>query len=1051
MEDQLRIQIEDGEIIYLPDIGFHLMESPDILIPEQREYETEVYPEHDGAYIYPYTVYNPFDYTVKLLYFGNISSLNSAVHEFWDQMFETVVHGGIRRAKKIRIFNDYKGVQIVGYAKSAPGEDTYIKVLGNGTSPDSGWQFDFTLYVANPSECMWTTGSATLTYSIPEATPPIVQITARLGDTLLLLPPGQNGMYLPEGMVFSGWYLNGALVETVTLSSDMTVVGRIEYNESEFFVSPSSMEVEYDDTSAKLFTVICPDNLWTIVYFDSTWSSVSKVSQNRLGVTLSQNNGNIERSQQIQIRWISPSGVTMNRQVNINQLIYTEVTAKLTASINVRGGDTGSNLIGVFVELYASGIMLASGNSGSNGVWTGTWLEEQSHYESFDIFEFIVHESTEYLGGTFIIDPKPSWSDAVESGIWGGNVTVPKKQKMVTIIYSVPDASPAIVQRTYPEGSTVVLPDPSQIGMTLPDYLIFDAWYSAGSKVTQVIANSNMNISGTTLYREDSFYVTPESVEIGWNDTDPRTFHIVCPNNTWSISAQYPEWATVQKVSSTSASVVLKNNAGEQNRSQEVTFSWTSPKGQIMTRVVDAIQLGYVEVLENISLRIELNHPLGTSAMLVPVGFFVDDILVAEGMTNNNGVWTGTWRTSREIYEQASSMEFLSSQNDEFLSGEFPVSPIPSFDVSVDNGIDMGTKVIQPKPIITTLVFSNSDNPQNISGYGDGAIVDIISKMRRCLAKKTADGEVAICYLNNSNSNQYYDGSVAKLTGEEGDVMVYKPEFYYKYESINSDQFSYIISENPGDETWIKSPESLIGTYKSNNVSGRLYSRSGVSPTGSISQDNNSAYAKARGTGYDIIDFEQHCMIALLFYARYGNRNSQAVLGAGNATFATGNGSTNALGNANTVAATTGHASFAGIEGVHGGAYEWVGGATIENGVWTITNPDGTTRGGNATAGTINGWIVEIAAAIGPYFDMIPTAIGGSATTYFADQYQYGTGAGRVLARSYYDTYTNGGVSCTNTSSDGSVSHPYFASRLAFRGIIRESDSIEEFKALLLL
>ncbi len=262
-----------------------------------------------------------------------------------------------------------------------------------------------------------------------------------------------------------------------------------------------------------------------------------------------------------------------------------------------------------------------------------------------------------------------------------------------------------------------------------------------------------------------------------------------------------------------------------------------------------------------------------------------------------------------------------------------------------------------------------------------------------------------------------------------------------------NNRWAVIISEFNLDGTYILSPESLIGACKSNNVGNRLYSRSGVAPTGSISQANSIAYAKARGLGYNIIDFEQHSIIALAFYAKYGNRNSQAVLGVGNANYTAVNGSTNARGNADTVAATTGHASFAGIEGVHGCAYEWVSGVVIQDGVWTITNPDGTARTGNATADKTGGWIVELAAALGPYFDVIPTAVGGSETTYFADNYSYQSGT-RVLARSYYTTGTDGGVSYTRASSDSSYTYTSIASRLAFRGVIREAQSVSAFKAL---
>ncbi|MDR2883442.1 MAG: hypothetical protein LBU98_06675 [Alistipes sp.] len=380
--------------------------------------------------------------------------------------------------------------------------------------------------------------------------------------------------------------------------------------------------------------------------------------------------------------------------------------------------------------------------------------------------------------------------------------------------------------------------------------------------------------------------------------------------------------------------------------------------------------------------------------------------------------------------------------------GDLPLYSTPESQSFTAGDQSRAVSVLYQRVPHTCLVFDKSiADPANIEGAGDGAIVDILAKMRRCLVKKTAEGEVSIAWLDNADSTRYADGTTAVLTGGEGDVMVYKPAFWYKYESVDANRFAYDIAEQDLDGMYIHSPASLIGAYKSNSVSSKLYSRSGVVPSGSISQANNINYAKARGAGYNIIDFEQHSMIALLLYAKYGKRNSQAILGTGGVSYDAANGSTNSLGNADTVGATAGHASFAGIEGVHGGIYEWVGGVTIENGVWTITNPDGTIRGGNAPAWAASGWIGEIAAALGPWFDVIPTATGGSQTTRYTDYYEYSAGT-RVPCRSFHGSSTAGGVSCAYANFDSSFSNTYYASRLAFRGVIVEAESVQAFKAL---
>ena len=343
---------------------------------------------------------------------------------------------------------------------------------------------------------------------------------------------------------------------------------------------------------------------------------------------------------------------------------------------------------------------------------------------------------------------------------------------------------------------------------------------------------------------------------------------------------------------------------------------------------------------------------------------------------------------------------------------------------------------------------SKSD-PQNITGeINSGVLATILSKFRRCLCKKTAEGQVTIAYLNNSNSNQYEDGTAAKLDGTEGDVMVDFPEFYYKWEKVDDNKFRYRFAEYNVDGTFKHVPRSLVGAYKAYQTGNKLYSRSGVTPTTNKSTNDFDGYATARGAGYQRIDFQQHCVIAFMLYAKYGNRNLQAVLGAGGATYnpATTTGSSNSRGNADTQNETSKYVCGLGIEGVFGGIYEWVKGVTVNNRVWTITDPDGSTR--NVNAGTSNGWITNVAAENGPFFDMVPTAVGGSETTGYSDYYAQSANSGLVLARSCHDSSTHGGVAYAYASNDASYTYSDIGSRLAFRGVIREAESVSAFKAL---
>lgn len=358
------------------------------------------------------------------------------------------------------------------------------------------------------------------------------------------------------------------------------------------------------------------------------------------------------------------------------------------------------------------------------------------------------------------------------------------------------------------------------------------------------------------------------------------------------------------------------------------------------------------------------------------------------------------------------------------------------------------------KIVDASIVFDKSvSDPENITGdINSGVIATILSKFRRCLCKKTAEGKVAIAYLKNDNSNQYEDGTTAKLDGTEGDVMVDFPEFYYKWESVDSNKFRYRFAEYNVDGTFKHVPRSLVGAYKGYMTSNKLYSRSGVHPTVSKSSNDFDGYASARGQGYQRIDFQQHCVIAFMLYAKYGNRNLQAVLGAGGAvsgSSATTTGTSNATGNADTQNETSKYACGLGLEGVFGGIYEWVKGVEINNRVWTITDPEGGTR--QVNAGTSDGWITHVAAENGPYFDMVPTEVGGSDTTRYSDYYYQASGSSLVLARSYSDSFTSGGVASAHAYHVASYTYSHYGSRLAFRGVIEEAQSVSAFKALQVL
>ncbi len=188
-----------------------------------------------------------------------------------------------------------------------------------------------------------------------------------------------------------------------------------------------------------------------------------------------------------------------------------------------------------------------------------------------------------------------------------------------------------------------------------------------------------------------------------------------------------------------------------------------------------------------------------------------------------------------------------------------------------------------------------------------------------------------------------------------------------------------------------------------------------------------------------------------MLYAKYEDRNTQSHIGNGTAASHTVlTGTTNTLGNTDSTTSTQDYVNGLGIEGVYGGLLEWVTGVTIDKwALWSITDQtSGDVR--TVQAPTDGGWIKSIAAESGNYFDMVPTAVGGSESTYYTDNYHPKSSptSTYVLMRSYYTAEDNCGVAYCNTEHLSTDQLSITGSRLAYRGYITEESDVSRFKKL---
>lgn len=391
----------------------------------------------------------------------------------------------------------------------------------------------------------------------------------------------------------------------------------------------------------------------------------------------------------------------------------------------------------------------------------------------------------------------------------------------------------------------------------------------------------------------------------------------------------------------------------------------------------------------------------------------------------------------RQAYVTSDGQRYVTSENQVYGVIKEPcLCPcLPDVDNIPASYITLNQNLYDPSKMITG----------DINGM---AIRWIRCNSHRVLGKKTGNGVMAVCRLDDTNSNFYADGAAANLDGSDGDVFMRLPIFYYHAEEIETDVWKIGFSPNKEADDWKEwDGKDLIGVYKAYSDGTKLYSRSGVIPTARVSQLDFKARAAATGTGYSLVKFKHHSMMAFLFYAMYGNTNSQAICGAGTDYPGKGTGQTDAYGVADTVAGGNGDSgsiNFWGLENWWGDISEWVDNVTINNHLWIITDDNGSTR--VVEGGLSNGNITKV--FIGENLDMIPTSTGSNTYYYFCDDYTQSTKNNIAFKRSYSESDSYGGVAFTGANTDASAVAISSGSRLAFRGTINEIESSTEFMAI---
>lgn len=380
--------------------------------------------------------------------------------------------------------------------------------------------------------------------------------------------------------------------------------------------------------------------------------------------------------------------------------------------------------------------------------------------------------------------------------------------------------------------------------------------------------------------------------------------------------------------------------------------------------------------------------------------------------------------------------------------------------------------------------YENDENNSSTTcatGGNRNVIESLRSKFKRCIAKPYGDDAALISYLNETDSNKWPDGTGATYeTVRKESLMVHFPKYYHKTIERSPGIWRTYISEQQIDNDYIEEPELLLGTFEgiiSDENGGALTSTGSSISTASKTMAQFVAAAKVNGSMYGIGDYRSHATIARMFCAYYkttniSTSNSAIPCSGGTKRYNYGwTGGTKALGNRDGKAAVNNDAgyystNFLGLEDCYYSKWEFVQGINILKGKYVVYDggsfPDKDVAELEAAGATnirvvgyepnpaatdeYNGWTKAVAQ--GKYGDVVPTAHGGSETTYYSDYSWFNPTGNRIFLRSgYSDDGSRCGVFVAHADYASSLSWPTVGARLAFYGKIVAVDS-DTFKKM---
>ena len=422
-----------------------------------------------------------------------------------------------------------------------------------------------------------------------------------------------------------------------------------------------------------------------------------------------------------------------------------------------------------------------------------------------------------------------------------------------------------------------------------------------------------------------------------------------------------------------------------------------------------------------------------------------------------------------------------------YCSGQYNALNGESYLFGTYNAVWYCNQIVTNNNLEDTLAYwyENNENASSTTcatGGNRNVIESLRSKFKRCIAKPYGDDAALISYCNESHSKKWPDNTDITYTGRnQENMMVHFPKYYHKTIERSPGIWRTYISEQQIDSDYIEEPERLVGVYEAYKYSDLnwLCSDGGVESTHSQTIATFVTQAKANGSMWGIQDYRIHATIARMFCAYYkttniSTSNSSIPCSGGTKLYNAGKtGGTISLGNKDGRLATledSAHysTSFLGLEDCYYSKWEFVQGINILKGKYVVYDggsfPDKDVAELEAAGATnirvvgyepnpaatdrYNGWTKAVAQ--GKYGDVVPTAHGGSETTYYSDYSWFNPTGNRIFLRSGGSDYgSRCGVFLADAYAAASASWTDFGARLAFYGkiVVVDSDTFKKMQA----